>query len=1086
MHSSFHSQGGPPPPPPLAPYPPGQGSGPNAGTVQYQSTQQLNHLNHPSNAPPAQQYAYPAPPPSGAPSTPNFPPHPPPSIPHYSQPTSINNAQIPPGNQTTHPVNHSYGQNYQVPSSYASAAPAYPTSALRPNVSQPQTQQPAYVSTSHQSNPSLGNASTPAWSPHSAAPTQAAQVRPYEIPPVSVPIQQPGNFANPQNYSYSSPTPPPSTQPTQAPAYNIPTQQPYHFFPPPPNLTNSTSPTNPTTPTSSANLPSLLSQSGLKGLSSQVKRIVAPAITSQFQKYRPQRPTAPSSGTLPGNTHPIPATTSAGATTAPASSHFHQESHPALPVNTYAQPSPAAPAPTGTPPYAATAPPSNAYYPPLPAGAPPQQTPAAQHPAAYPSYPPNLNPNRVGEQPPMVTQGPLATVSTQINTLNINARGDHVHQGSNRKLSDDETPRNCPPLRATGPPNDVVSYCSESREVGYSLDWYRLAEVPDYLFCTRCHAENIRGTNLENCFEKITRPDGSVSTCGFWHPRIKEILWPQALQSNDLSALSTFMKKRLTFVACKGRQPRATAEGVKWFKMAGQEIEGFIACEECFESRVVGTSFEPRFQPERKQPDGKSWTCDLTVPFISRAVVKLAKYNDWQGFVASSTRRLKSPVCEGKEIQSNDLTWYRPRNNAHALEICETCYMDTLELTQFGRESGVVGKPSGFNAFMDMLGQKKTCNLPDTNIPIRSALDAAIYRRQFSVFLDAAQAITRLVPCTGNGIIRGNWWTLAGGCDELSVCEACYTGLLYPLGTAPFFEGAKRDPQATIVCSLCIESPRFIQFLNKFLEALDRGVFSYFADHVRMFAGVPACPAIKAPNSSKWWGYGEALFCHDCYLTFVAMTPLAHSLPVKGEYDERAQICQIWSPRMRKLWLEVCAAGPPGSPESEAAIAQFKAVGSKRQKVWIATIPQIEFIQKMQQIKMAKAMHSGLLSVTYQGMDSMAAVNGTTDGYLHGNSSLGWYATEHGATEHHIRHGEITCSQKSSRTINLQLGMVLMPSAVWPRRNQSMQSSNKDHPRTPRKRNQRDQSASRENPRTERSTKIILKRCSWVLLTSNR
>lgn len=603
----------------------------------------------------------------------------------------------------------------------------------------------------------------------------------------------------------------------------------------------------------------------------------------------------------------------------------------------------------------------------------------------------------------MVTQDPLATVSTQMNALNINARGDHVHQGSNRKLSDDETPRNCPPLRATGPPNDVVSYCSESREVGYSLDWYRLAEVPDYLFCTRCHAENIRGTNLENRFEKITRPDGSVSTCGFWHPRIKEILWPQALQSNDLSALSAFMKKRLTFVACKGQQPRATAEDVKWFKMAGQEIEGFIACEECFESRVVGTSFEPRFQPERKQPDGESWTCDLTVPFISRAVVKLAKYKDWQGFVTSSTRRLKSPVCEGKEIQSNDLTWYRPRNNAHALEICETCYMDTLELTQFGREFEVVGKPSGFNAFMDMLGQKKTCNLPDTNIPIRSALDAAIYRRQFSVFLDAAQAITRLVPCTGNGIIRGNWWTLAGGCDELSVCEACYTGLLYPLGTAPFFERAKRDPQATIVCNLCIESPRFIQFLNKFLEALDRGVFSYFADHVRMFAGVPACPAIKAPNSSKWWGYVEALFCHDCYLTFVAMTPLAHSLPVKGEYDERAQICQIWSPRMRKLWLEVCAAGPPGSPESEAAIAQFKAVGSKREKVWIATIPQIEFIQKMQQIKMAKAMHSGLLSVTYQGMNSMAAVNGTTDGYLHGNSSLGWYATEHGATGAQLR-----------------------------------------------------------------------------------
>ncbi|KAG5913471.1 hypothetical protein E4U42_001121 [Claviceps africana] len=43
-------------------------------------------------------------------------------------------------------------------------------------------------------------------------------------------------------------------------------------------------------------------------------------------------------------------------------------------------------------------------------------------------------------------------------------------------------------------------------------------------------------------------------------------------------------------------------------------------------------------------------------------------------------------------------------------------------------------------------------------------------------------------------------------------------------------------------------------------------------------------------------------------------------------------------------------------------------------------------------------MHRGQLSLMYAGMNSMAVLSDTTDGYAHGSSALGWYETEHGAT----------------------------------------------------------------------------------------
>ncbi|KAK5994316.1 hypothetical protein PT974_04789 [Cladobotryum mycophilum] len=595
-------------------------------------------------------------------------------------------------------------------------------------------------------------------------------------------------------------------------------------------------------------------------------------------------------------------------------------------------------------------------------------------------------------------QDQLDGLASQMNGLNVGPGRPNPAPQANQRFVDDNSPRPLPPIRATGTPNDVVSFCPEQRAIDYSLYWYRLPDMPKFLICTKCHLDHIQNTQLASHFERVKQPDNVHSSCCFWFPRVKEVLWPQVVQTGNLDDLREFMEKRLDILQCKGRVPVPASEGIKWFGMANAEINGFISCEACYEDRVVGTSFEPRFTAYQKQKQDEKWSCDLCVPYIARAVVEMAKRNDWSGFVAGAIRRLSSPACEGKDVKCTDCTWYLPRQKIDNVRACEACYMDKLELTRFENEFEHWTPSVDVDSFITNLTSLWNCKLHESNLPMAFALANAIERRDWSVFRNASETICRLVSCTANGIIRGNWWTLAGGCNNFDICEACYVGILQTGQTAQFFEPVEHNPEETIVCDFCVTSPRFGQYVSKYAQSLDCGVFGYYDDFVRKFAPVLVCPGIGTREKARWWGYPEALFCEDCYLSFVANTPLGKLVPVKGELDNREQICQIWSRRMRTIWLEVCNAGAPGSTESNAALAEFEAFGKKRLQVYINTVPRIKFIQKMKEIKMQNAMHQGLLSVMYNGMDGMAQVSGTMDGYFHGSSSLGWYATEHGAT----------------------------------------------------------------------------------------
>ncbi|KAL7937547.1 hypothetical protein V8C35DRAFT_292774 [Trichoderma chlorosporum] len=585
---------------------------------------------------------------------------------------------------------------------------------------------------------------------------------------------------------------------------------------------------------------------------------------------------------------------------------------------------------------------------------------------------------------------PFDDLTTELDELDLQTGS----QASSPLASDedvDDGPRPADPVRESGEPLEVVAQCPKGVAVNYSLSWYYLPyesdDTVDYLICTRCHADHIKGTALEPQFKKIEWPNGGLAVCGFWLPRIKNVLWPEAVRTNSVNALRAYMTKRLQIKQCPGQTATDDVEGRVLYGMMDNSIQGFVACEACYQEYVVGTSFESKFGTYLES--SSSFSCHLSIPYIAGAVAPTAKHSNWSGFVTAAIRRLELSACKGDQIRTDGCEWYLLENEAISdFQVCETCYLDKLALTPFKQE---------FQRLNDDFDPETwTCGLADRNWSTLLALKSAKQRSDFQVFVDAAQVIHSLVPCTSDGIIHGNWWTLMGGCEKFNICEACFTGFFQARGLDQFLQPSDRDSSSAYLCDLCPSAPRFSQYICKFLEMLDRGVFSYFSEFVMTFAGVPSCPKIKEQYKAKWWGYPEVQFCEECYLDFVAHTPLAETLTMRGEYDEGERLCQIWSPRLRKLWLDACNAGDPGSEVSDAVLEEFKSFCLQRTRVYVDTILWIEEIRAKQSVRQQTAFSRAMLSLQYSGIDSITSILGTTDGHRYGNSSLGWSYTSYG------------------------------------------------------------------------------------------
>jgi hypothetical protein len=302
---------------------------------------------------------------------------------------------------------------------------------------------------------------------------------------------------------------------------------------------------------------------------------------------------------------------------------------------------------------------------------------------------------------------------------------------------------------------------------------------------------------------------------------------------------------------------------------------------------------------------------------------------------------------------------------------------------------------------------------------ILSALESSIKLQDALIFSNAARTILANPACTAEGLPNSTWFTLKGGADAFRVCPAHFAGYFQAWGQDVFFEFAKlpRDDKV-YTCNLNPNSPRFLQFMDKLFEAGQEGVWSRYSQVVRKYASIPECAKENHVPNRLWYGWHDCLICPDCFeaiseedgdsqgvdvdnnrkapLGKIEKVPsmskdgLVQKMELHNELIPELRMCCMYSPRMRQKYAE--------ARERDDNPSELLDFSRRRHEVYARTVPQIKMLREMQQMQMMTAMSAGMAGLMYQGASSIQTISGSTDGYLHGNSQLGWHETENGAT----------------------------------------------------------------------------------------
>lgn len=330
----------------------------------------------------------------------------------------------------------------------------------------------------------------------------------------------------------------------------------------------------------------------------------------------------------------------------------------------------------------------------------------------------------------------------------------------------------------------------------------------------------------------------------------------------------------------------------------------------------------------------------MAVPHISRELDVRAKEYDWAAFIREASARLKLPACpKEKGIPPDGRAWYTPVSGPRGFLICAACWCDYVAHT------GQASKWQRAGADLQKLFRASIeCCFGRFN---RHSLAArTIDTGDWELFWKGVDAIAREPTCDGNGMPKEtNWYTLRSNPHSFAVCGECHATIVATHGVADLFI-PKRDvpPSSTLVCTCNPAMPRFALYLNKFVEMMltrDPGPLECFANE---YAYIPLCRGSTFLENARWFGWPECTICPSCYHDFVRGTALADAVPLKGVQIAKGRMCEMYSPRMRGIYLEACRTSPPDPTLLLVASEQ-------RRYVWAETIPVAKRLEDEQHIK---------------------------------------------------------------------------------------------------------------------------------------
>lgn len=545
-----------------------------------------------------------------------------------------------------------------------------------------------------------------------------------------------------------------------------------------------------------------------------------------------------------------------------------------------------------------------------------------------------------------------------------------------------------PPVPPRYPPSaHTITACPENEPLYATAIWYSIPGISNFDACSHCYDSHIRQTRWANRFRGELKASNLKRRCHFNTPRSLQ-LWSEALRYENWDSITAYWAHRGQIADCHGATTALAADvGTKWYHPAYRGvIDGFRICAACYEDVVCSTPFAAQFVPVQpgQQPAGELWTCKMTM-YLRRVMERGG--TDWANFVAAATRSLRLPPCPGsKAVAVAHCNWFQPVPSIDGLFVCETCYINNIAAS-FMEANWEAMPPAP-------AWQTRVCGL--SVIALKVACDRATQLKDYALLWRAAKTIFSMPYCAPGGIANGGaWYRLRCGQDlGFDICGQCFAGFIVPYGFGDRFiqiqQQQQLPPGGRRMCDLNPAVPRQREYCRKLDESISLGSFASFEEYAMRFANnnnIPPCPTYNIVKGRRWYGNDTFLACEQCWEEFVRDTSLASKL---GMVLADGAFCDLYSARMRGLWMTACDAGD---------LSEFIAAAQHRSAVYTRTVPVIQRLQAQARLRFVKQQTLRGSSVMLHGADIVAAASRMpgSETTVYGNDRVGWWDTLAGA-----------------------------------------------------------------------------------------
>lgn len=221
-------------------------------------------------------------------------------------------------------------------------------------------------------------------------------------------------------------------------------------------------------------------------------------------------------------------------------------------------------------------------------------------------------------------------------------------------------------------------------------------------------------------------------------------------------------------------------------------------------------------------------------------------------------------------------------------------------------------------------------------------------------------------PTCGSGMKNATWYTLRSNPSGFEICRICYVAIAESMGIEHHFiprPGPPPAPEASLTCSFSPTIARIQMCMDKVMEMVYKQDPAPLEEFIRVYAFMPLCARDTALENAVWHGWDECTICPSCHYHFIRGTALAGTMPHhQGTRVTGQAMCEMYSPRMRELYLAACASDPPDA-------SALLAYSLQRRAVWSATMPCVRQIVSDIRLKSARqaAMLNNSMFYTWSG-----------------------------------------------------------------------------------------------------------------------